>query len=128
MRKGPVDRKVLLRQINRLRVAVNNEPINEIPKGEIGGSLSCPIAIALKNGIEPRVNSGLVSLSYSPKPEEDELKKIVHRLKAAGFRAVEVRYGVFTTDVRLKPTQMMLNFIDRFDNGEFQDLVAGLDD
>lgn len=63
-----VSKAVLLRQVNRLRVALNNEPLPEIRKGVRSNPAWCPIACSLKNGVEVYASEEEIEFNFVKHP------------------------------------------------------------
>jgi hypothetical protein len=128
---GPVNFKILLRQLNAIRVAVGigDGTLTEMPKGRPNNASTCPIAMALSNGWQAHV-SDHVSLTRFDRKREIDPNKIVRALRNAGFRVSGARTGgTYCNEVviAIDLTKTMENFIYRFDEREFQDLIAGRD-
>ena len=134
MPKPPVNFTILLNQVNRLRNAVDGmEALPGIPKGALREADDCPLARALSNGIKTTVDRGEVEFHYPFNSTLKTLREAVKRIKAAGFVVLnEADIGddwysdadrAAGVPVQVKTTKTMNNFIMRFDNEDFEDLI-----
>lgn len=117
----PVNMTILLRQVNAIRVAFQNEPVDAMPQGLISDPYDCPIAIALSNGWVPTVYTGYIIMETDEDITLERADEIVSRLRHAGFKHVRTDKYAISFDT----TQTMRNFMSRFDTGEFTELVKG---
>lgn len=119
MPKVPVNFNILLRQINAIRAATHRPAITEMPKGVLGDAVECPIANALANGWDAEVVTARVDLfrGHDCRPANE----VAAGIRKAGFKVVYEE----DDGVSFVPSITMRNFIDRFDNEEFKDLIQG---
>jgi hypothetical protein len=120
--KVPVNFNILMRQINAVRAATHLDPLEKMPKGEVGVTNACPIARALSNGIRADVESHSIYL-YSDNDNDIAWNEIATNLRRAGMKEVELSYDA--NGISFATTKTMENFIQRFDNDEFTDLIEG---
>lgn len=119
MVKAPVNFNILLRQINAIRAATHRPTIAEIPKGTPTDNFDCPIARALANGWNVEVGANVIDLyrGHGCKPASE----VAADLRKAGFK---VNYEE-NDGISFVPSATMQNFIRRFDNEEFKELIEG---
>jgi hypothetical protein len=134
--KHPVNFNTLMRDVNAIRAATHRTEISQMPKGDIQKSENCPIARAIKNGIDVLVEADRIMLKQKGSKQHDWVA-IAKALREAGFTRVSVfdNYGAKWNEknshyarpdrVEFKPTNTMANFIIRFDDGQFPDLIRG---
>lgn len=123
----PVNRNILLRQINFVRAAANMALLKKIPKGVKSAIYECPIANALSNGIKAEVDGTEIVLEFPRNTSKDKLEAVAKKLRQL-FEKVEVLHDELKWDkpkISFIPSKTMSNFISRFDNGEFKDLIQG---
>jgi hypothetical protein len=134
-RHQPVNFNILLKHVNAIRVACEiGDSLSEMPPGRIGDTSRCPIARALSNGLTPIVGGTTVTLTARVGGEKRyDFDAIAKALRQAGFRRwIEIgdRYnvkqgGYVQCSISFQMSKTMINFIERFDDNEFKDLIEG---
>lgn len=118
MPKLRVEMAVVLNYVNRIRQALligQGTPLDQLPKGKIGDTKSCVIAVALSNGWKCRASEATLTLYHNG---NIDVEAAVTALRELGFKVVRRNQSI---DIET-PT-MIENFIMRFDAGDFPDLV-----
>jgi len=149
MARKPINFKTLLRQINAIRVACQiGDSLHEMPQGVIGNETQCPIARALSNGLHVEVSSTIeIEVKRGQDASRYDFQEIKRVLRAAGFIGFEIytrnkrdengdyvygENGELVDDdeeygISFHASKTMDNFIQRFDAGEFKNLIEGYD-
>lgn len=120
--KPPVDFKILLDQVNRIRMAlaIGEGKLEELPKGIIAESDQCVLARALSNGWQANVTAACIELTHSNINGAIDMEKVAVSLKTLGFKGAVTKYQ---GGVEFEPSLTMRNFIVRFDKGDFPWLI-----
>lgn len=90
-------RSVLLAQVNRLRVALNQDPITEIRSGVPNETTMCPIAMSLRNGVTVEVDGETLRFDFRSHPLFQNVVKASKKSNRAGRKtlpAAEAKLGV----------------------------------
>lgn len=113
----PVNFSLLLDQVNRVRIAlaIGEGKLEALPPGRVGHAEQCVLARALSNGWQVEV-SNEIAFQH---PTAD-LDSAVGALRSAGFDAVHL---IHSNVISMKLTKTMSNFINRFDEEQFPDLI-----
>jgi hypothetical protein len=119
-KKAPVNLNLLLNQINSIReaLAIGEGKLDELPKGEPGAAHHCVIAKALSNGWEAEVSDYIVLL-HENRDDAIDFKALAKALRKRGFKVEDVGWDF----IKISPTKTMDNFIERFDSGDFPNLI-----
>jgi hypothetical protein len=99
-----VSMKVLLKQVNKARVALGLTMLQRLPKGHQGSLSLCPLAVAM--GKKCTVDEGVLEFR-----NEDYARKV------AGAWHVSRNARVLDTP------RNMARFVEDFDSGEYPELV-----
>lgn len=126
MHAKPVNFTILLEQVNRIRLAlaVGEGKLEQLPKGRKGDPHMCVLARALSNGWKAGwkadvSNDEICLCNYHLSSEG--LDRSVEALCNVGFKAkIDKRHPC---KIVFPPTKTMVNFIFRFDQGDFEDLI-----
>lgn len=125
--RPPVNFKILLDQVNNIRMAlaIGEGKLEELPRGFPKHDEQCVLARALSNGWKAAV-SDTIKLSNT-KITREQHDACVKALKSLGFRVVDechARNGRLRIQlIAIEPSRTMANFIERFDDGDFPDLI-----
>lgn len=125
----PVNFGILLDQTNRIRqaLAIGEGILPELPKGIIGNGQQCVLARALSNGWTTSVDSSEIVFRHK-KLKVADFQRCAHALRQLGFIAEYLAPDNDASAYRehiisMRPTKTMSNFILRFDEGDFPELV-----
>lgn len=97
--------------VNRLRVALGKPELTELPKGNEGSAMSCPLAVALGPG---------VGACHDFVDFYDA--EAFNKLTEAGIDVRQIRSEA-TYRVRTDSWEVR-EFVSHFDNGEYPELIA----
>lgn len=142
----------LLGELNAIRVCFdpNREPLVEMPQGAVGAARECPIAMALANGWEPTVDGMSVCMTWEksalPKEKWIEIATRLTELECLRSKEISIQteagdelwsklYGLDAYEeweendepnfIHFYCTNLMADFVARFDGDEFQELIKG---
>jgi len=106
----------VLKLVNQARAILGCAPIPALPQGYTCSAFYCPIARALKCESSPRVGVHEDMILFGP-GEYDHAKQVA---EAWGTSFTEKE----TAHVGVPPPPALADFIHRFDNREFPQLIA----
>lgn len=128
MRALPVNRNLLLRQLNQVRVAFEMPEITEIQKGVKSQPTHCPIAMSLRNGWTVYAEQCETRFTWTGDLSEmPDLTKIVKALKripwVTGAEIMWAENDEQQNSIWFDNSRTMTNFIERFDDGELDEFA-----
>lgn len=117
----PVNFKLLLDQVNKIRLAlaIGEGKLEKLPPGKMHELTQCVLARALSNGWVAEVDPERIRFSIPGKEFEIDWEEIGRSLSRLGFTCKVDPFN----EIDLTCTKTMKNFIYRFDEEQFPELI-----
>jgi len=135
----PVNFKKLLETVNNIRIAIGigEGKLEALPQGRLESPRQCVLARALSNGWKATVSNEISLVAPKAIRGTFDFNAAATALKSMGFTNVLVVDEHFCaerdckstgdpwkpTTIHFDPSKSMTNFIERYDEGQFPDLI-----